>query len=1448
MKTRIKKLIPLIFMCIMLVQAMPVKAWVSDNGDGTFTNPVMWGDYPDNDIIRVGDTYYMSSTSMHLFPACPVMSSKDLVNWKYESYALSEEDALRLAKNDDGLTLKNGRHVYDMGPWATSLRYSEKLKKFYLLVNMQDGVDSEYAVLCVADKASGPWKAYRLDNPEGAIKGLYDPGLLFDKDPVTGEENGDVWVIHGQGQLYVSRLNVVDEKTGELAIDDEEKNISLYNYTEGGYNEGSHAYKFGDTYYIISTPTWSGTGTKKSIAIQTKDLVNGPYEVKDIMRSYMNFGENGIHQGGIVDVPQKDGSSEWWSVIFQDRHKLGRVPTLQPVYWEEDGNGLKWPMMGVKGQNGDQAVVTMKKPNTGAETQPQKPADSDEFESKELGLHWQWNHVSDQDKWSLTQRPGYMRLHTATVTNSLTTARNTLRQRVVGPESSAEIKMDISNMQDGDIAGLSVLQRQYNYIGIEKEGKEKRVIISDNGMESISVSIPSDTKEIWFRAYMPRFEYRTEFFYSLDGKKFTRLGGRYDMHAGNYVGMGFGAFNYATKELGGYVDLDYFHMEMPDDHGNYHTLNEKIEAERYDVQSYDSTLGNPSREYNPLTRWTADYTYSDNLTKHGETYDLALTNLRDGNWVTYNRVDFKEGADWLNFRVSGTADGGRIEVRLNDAAGELLANIEVPNTGNLEAFQNVIVPLENSPKNVQKICLVYKEGKPSSCQINWFMAGNMAQPEKPETPQGLQAQGNGRTIELSWNEVSGARGYDLKIGEEIISNVTSPFVKTDLPEGAVYKVSVRAKNYAGYGQWSEGVKASTEGEPYRIPQNMISIPEFSSEEAGGEGPKSGYISAILDGDKDTFWHSAWSSGNAAPPHWFILDLGNAVEVNKITMLPRQGSGDAPNGLIKKFTLSYSNSGTEEDDFTKVLEQKELPQGTALHTIEFEPVTARYLKIYIDESHNNFASLAEIEVFRTKTDDTKPEKPKNVTSKIQWIEDKPALELSWEAAEDKESGIKSYSIFRDGRFIDVTTKLQYVDSSVKEAGVYLYEIVATNGAGLDGEAASLTVNIVTPPRVYRIEKDNMTAIASSEETVDEPNTGHGFAKNILDDNADTFWCTQWSDKNPDGKHPGPHWIVIDLGDVYPLSHAEFVQRNLNTPHGQVTKYNLSYSEDGESYTVFVEDGTWSVSNQSNIVALENIKARYIKLDCLQGQGGYVPAAMAEVNVYAVEEEPEPIVLTEIRIKNPVSKTEYQKGEALDLSGLEIEGVYSDGTTKDIMEYEVSGFDSETSGTKTIIICYEEKTVTFDIRVMEPENPVKPVNKDALKALLDSVKDLDLSKYTEASVAVYKTALARAEEVMANETLSAEDQKIVDKAVKELARAKEQLKLKDTSGGDNKDDEDKDNGSQDNGNKDNGNKDNGNKDNNGSKPKTGDMANPFEMLGFVILSGISILVSLKRKCVK
>ena len=180
--------------------------WIADNEDGTYTNNVLRADFPDTDVIRVEDTYYLISTSMHLFPGGPILSSKDLVHWHFESYALPYDQLLALANPGQTMDLKNG-HIYDMGAWAGSIRYNQKLQKFYYLVNIQDGTPEEYAVLSVSDSASGPWKLYRLSQR------LYDPGLLF-------EDDGTAYVIHGQGQLYLTRLKLVDEQSGEYAIDE----------------------------------------------------------------------------------------------------------------------------------------------------------------------------------------------------------------------------------------------------------------------------------------------------------------------------------------------------------------------------------------------------------------------------------------------------------------------------------------------------------------------------------------------------------------------------------------------------------------------------------------------------------------------------------------------------------------------------------------------------------------------------------------------------------------------------------------------------------------------------------------------------------------------------------------------------------------------------------------------------------------------------------------------------------------------------------------------------------------------------------------------------------------------------------------------------------------------------------------------------------------------------
>lgn len=695
-------------------------AWIANNADETYTNNVLWADYPDTDVIRVEDTYYLISTSMHLFPGAPILSSKDLIHWEYHSYALPYDQLLALANPGHSLDLQEDQ-IYDKGAWAGSIRYNPRLKKFYYLVNMQDGTDEEYALLSVADQAAGPWKIYRLSQR------LYDPGLLFDDD-------GTAYVIHGQGQLYVTRLRLVDKNTGEYAVDenfiepDENNHYDkpIFDYQEGYYNEGAHAYKINESYYILSTPTWTGTDTKKEICIQTKDLVNGPCVVKDIHASFMNFGENGIHQGGIVDVPQVDGKSEWWSIIFQDRHKLGRTPTLQPVFWETDNDGLTWPMIGAKGKEGYLAVSTFQKPTIEL-SEPvissEKVQYFDDFSSDSLDLCWQWNHVPDDNKWSLTERPGHLRLYTATVTQNLSKAQNTLRQRVIGPESSATIKLELSHMLPGDIAGLTVHQKDYNYIGVKclNDSGEKVLIINDNGNELISKILPPNTTTLWLRATARKMEYRSEFDYSFDGIQYHRLGDIYEMHYGNYVGMGYGAFYFATEQLGGHIDIDFFEINTQTTNNNLKPFQTKIEAEHYDNQKYELFPETKAHHlHNPLTTWTADTYPTELLTKWGNSYDLTVSNLHDGDWVQYNQIDLGSGATQFQIRASATQENGKIEVRLGSVDGELITTVDLPQTKDPELFEDSFSTIQIPIQGIQKIFLIYY-GPDNNCRINWFM-------------------------------------------------------------------------------------------------------------------------------------------------------------------------------------------------------------------------------------------------------------------------------------------------------------------------------------------------------------------------------------------------------------------------------------------------------------------------------------------------------------------------------------------------------------------------------------------------------------------------------------------------------------------------------------------------------------------------------------------------------
>lgn len=488
----------------------------SDNGDGTFTNPVIYSDYPDPDVIRVDSTYYMVSTTMFIFPGVTILKSYDLVNWEYCSNAVPRFDYSRCYNLE-------GCNRYSHGQWATSFKYHDG--KYYLLFITLD----EGGFLCEATKPEGPWTLRKLP------RGFYDPGLFFDDD-------GKIYVAHGISKIYMTELN------SNFAAKSSDRLVYTGDIRDG--LEGIHVYKVNGYYYLYCT---YGGGDGFQVALRSKDIY-GPYEQKIVIRDNGNLG-TGIHQGALVETQ----TGEWWSVIFQDGGAFGRFPTLQPVTWQEN-----WPMVGVNGKG----VITYKKPNVGKQYPVKVLPTSDEFDREELGKQWGWNHNPDSTKWSLTHNPGSLRLTTVKVASNLPEARNTLTQRIFAYYSrafttTATVKMNIDNMQDGDIAGLAIFQDPYGFVGIKKTNGLHHVIMVYNGRLLDSTAVNSST--VYLRAMAKYGTSRASFAYSLDNETFTNFRNGFVMQfkLTVFTGNKFCLFNYPTIATGGYVDFDWFRIDLP---------------------------------------------------------------------------------------------------------------------------------------------------------------------------------------------------------------------------------------------------------------------------------------------------------------------------------------------------------------------------------------------------------------------------------------------------------------------------------------------------------------------------------------------------------------------------------------------------------------------------------------------------------------------------------------------------------------------------------------------------------------------------------------------------------------------------------------------------------------------------------------------------------------------
>ena len=478
-------------------------------------NPLTGMDFPDPDVIRVGDTYYMISTTMHFFPGGVILRSYDLIHWEICSYVY---DAL---EHTSGEILEGDQNIYGHGMWAASLRYQQG--KFYVVFIAHEW---DKTFLYTAEKIEGPWeKQY--------IEGIYhDCSLLFDDD-------GRVYIVYGNRNIRLTELkaDLSGPKPGGLdriIVRDAPGDFLGY--------EGSHLYKINGKYLLFLIHSKQQKWHRTEACFMTDDL-EGVWAGGDVLEADLDGMNSGPAQGGIVDTP--DG--RWFSVVFQDRGAVGRIPVLVPVTWNRFG----YPVFGMPQKE-------LSNPSTRPEAEVEPLYASDDFcgEKNRLKKVWQFNHEPREGCWETGN--GTYRITTDKISSNLEQARNTLTQRTMLPGCTAEVTVDAGQIRDGDTAGICLLIGSYGLIGMTREGENTFLVMRarENGKqpEKELARIPVAEKEVRLRAEV-RFEGMPGKvrFYHESRTGWEQLGPEHTLHFAldHFTGCRFGLFLYATKETGG---------------------------------------------------------------------------------------------------------------------------------------------------------------------------------------------------------------------------------------------------------------------------------------------------------------------------------------------------------------------------------------------------------------------------------------------------------------------------------------------------------------------------------------------------------------------------------------------------------------------------------------------------------------------------------------------------------------------------------------------------------------------------------------------------------------------------------------------------------------------------------------------------------------------------------
>jgi beta-xylosidase len=504
------------------------RCWTADNGNGTYSNPLFYEEFEDPDVIRVGDDYYLAGTTMHMNPAVQIMHSKDLVNWELIGYCTNKLDlgpAYRL----------EGGNIYGKGIWAPCIRYHKGM--FYIFSN----VNGAGLQVFRSKSIHGPWE-------QNQLPGRHDMSVLFDDD-------GKIYLISGAGSPY---------PIDELAPDLRSFVPGVKHQLAGRMGEGHHLYRINGKYVDVSAIP----GGTVDQMVAKADSIDGPWTVTRMVQgeslgvtvaapSMARPDDRGLtlHQGGIVDTP----SGEWWSIIMSDHGSAGRMVSLVPVTWD---NGF--PLIGLPG-NLRRAPNTWVKPDTG-HTQAPKPSfvHDDTFDNGRLNPHWQWNHVPDDSKWSVTEKPGVLRLHSLPA-GDFYGARNSLCQRPPGPESVMTVELDGSGLTNGDIAGLGLLSSPYAWIGLMKEANQLTLRALDQRSHRTN-DVPMAPSHLWLRVACNFDTDAAVFSWSKDGKAFVALGEPYTMafQLRTFQGVRPALFSFNTSgQPGGCADFDNYTVSEP---------------------------------------------------------------------------------------------------------------------------------------------------------------------------------------------------------------------------------------------------------------------------------------------------------------------------------------------------------------------------------------------------------------------------------------------------------------------------------------------------------------------------------------------------------------------------------------------------------------------------------------------------------------------------------------------------------------------------------------------------------------------------------------------------------------------------------------------------------------------------------------------------------------------